>query len=240
MDPMTVKASSFTLVGGATPISGTVSYSGKTASFLPAVPLASNTVYRATVTSEAKDIFGTPLSASYSWAFQTFDPGSTSQPFNPAPAGLWQPATGSTPASGNFVYLESDSGDFIGQGRTHIYTPSNTTKFNVGANGGHFGISIDYYENYLDYWWGDFQGPNNQNQIQPGYYSGLLRYPFHNQAAGGLSWSGAGRGCNMLVGWFVVDYVSYVNGVLTGIDIRFEQQCESSPKALHGAIRWRQ
>ena len=32
------------------------------------------------------------------------------------PAGLWEPAAGLTPDTGNYVYLESQPGDFIGQG----------------------------------------------------------------------------------------------------------------------------
>ena len=88
-------------------------------------------------------------------------------------------------------------------------------------------------------WFGDFKAMDNLAQLQPGYYGNLLRYPFHNPARGGLSWSGQGRGCNTLTGWFVVDSVAYSSGVLSAIDLRFEQHCEGGTAALHGQIRWR-
>jgi hypothetical protein len=154
-------------------------------------------------------------------------------PVNPPPAGLWQPAPGSTPASGNFVYLKSDPGDYIGAGQTYTYTQA-TAILSVNANGGHLSIGING-----DTWWnGDFQAMNTLSQLQPGYYGGLERYPFHNPAKGGLSWYGSGRGCNTLAGWFVVDDATYVNGFLTSIDLRFEQHCEGGSAALHGAVHW--
>ena len=79
---------------------------------------------------------------------------------------------------------------------------------------------------------------NSRNDLQPGYYADLRRYPFHNPARGGLSWSGEGRGCNTLIGWFAVDSVTYLDGVLTAIDLRFEQHCGGGTPALHGVVRW--
>ena len=38
------------------------------------------------------------------------------------PKNLWQPPAGATPASGNYVYLQSDAGDYIGAGATITYT----------------------------------------------------------------------------------------------------------------------
>ena len=149
-------------------------------------------------------------------------------PIDPPP-GLWQPA-GGTPASGNFVYLESQPGDYIGAGATYTYTPSSAT-ISVTGSGAHASVSVSG-------WFGDFQGMSSIAQLQPGYYGGLERYPFYNPARGGLSWSGQGRGCNTLTGWFVVDAVTYVNGALTALDLRFEQHCEGGPPALHGQIVW--
>lgn len=163
-----------------------------------------------------------------------YAPGDTTGPagpLNPPPAGLWQAAPGVTPTSGNYVYLQSDVGDYIGQGQTYTYTPGNSTlNFNPRTGGLNVGI------NGSRFWSGDFQGMFNLAQLQPGYYGNLQRYPFHNAVFGGLSWSGDGRGCNTLQGWFVVDNVSYVAGVLTAIDLRFEQHCEGMTAALHGKI----
>jgi len=76
------------------------------------------------------------------------------------------------------------------------------------------------------------------SKFETGYYAGLRRYPFHNPAKGGLAWFGEGRGCNSLMGWFVVDRVTYSVSNLTALDLRFEQLCEGSTAPLHGAIHW--
>ncbi len=110
----------------------------------------------------------------------------------PIPAGLWSAGAGTVPASGNYLYLESTQGDFIGAGRTYGYNPSNA----------------------------------------------MQRYLFHNAAKGGMSWSGNGRGCNTLSGWFAVDSVSYSLGQLTAIGLRFEQHCEGGAAAQRGVIHW--
>jgi uncharacterized repeat protein (TIGR01451 family) len=154
-------------------------------------------------------------------------------PVNPPPAGLWQPNPGVTPASGNYVYLASDFGDYIGAGETHLYTPSNAV-VSVNGTGAHAGINVSGNEN----WSGDFQGMNTLIQLQPGYYGSLERFPFHNPVRGGMSWSGEGRGCNTLTGWFVVDNVTYAGGSIVALDLRFEQHCEGWSSALRGKIHW--
>ena len=161
--------------------------------------------------------------------------GDATRPSGPAaiPANLWRPPAGSTPASGNFVYLASDAGDFIGQGFTYTYTPANAA-IAVSSTGGRLTVSVDGAQD----WVGEFQTMNTIGRLQPGYYPGVLRFPFHNPATGGLSWTGEGRGCNTLTGWFAVDRATYSGTTLTGLDLRFEQHCEGGTPALRGAIRW--
>ena len=154
-------------------------------------------------------------------------------PVNPPPAGLWQPAEGSTPQTGNFVYLQSDPGDYVGQGLARTYTQA-TALLSVSVSGGRLAVTV----NGNQQWWGSFQAMNTLSLLQPGYYGDLQRDPFHNPVKGGLDWSGDGRGCNMLRGWFVVDDIVYAAGVLKAIDLRFEQHCEGGTPALHGRIRW--
>jgi hypothetical protein len=236
LDASTVNVNNFKVFGPSGPIAGTVGYSGLTATFTPTVPLTVNTVYRASITSGVKDLSG-EAATDRSWTFQTFAPGTaaTPQPFTPVPFGLWQPPAGVTPSSGNYVYLQSDVGDYIGGGQTNTFTPMNA-QLSFSVSSGSVRVSVTGNS----YWTGDFFGPSALNQIQVGYYSGLIRWPFHNPVLGGLSWSGDGRGCNTLLGWFAVDNVIYTNGIVTGVDLRFEQQCEGSQAALHGAVHWRQ
>jgi len=154
-------------------------------------------------------------------------------PVNPPPEGLWTPAAGATPTSGRYVYLQSDAGDYIGQGQSYLYTSANAA-LSTSTSDGLLNVSANGDKS----WSGQFKAMNGLTQLQPGYYGDLLRYPFHNPAKGGLNWSGDGRGCNTLKGWFVVDEVSYANGALASIKLRFEQHCEGAAPALRGQINW--
>ncbi len=70
MDPGSL-ATSFTLKQGTTLIAGEVSYTGVTATFIPANTLANNTTYTATITTGAKDPAGNALVKDYVWTFKT-------------------------------------------------------------------------------------------------------------------------------------------------------------------------
>jgi hypothetical protein len=52
-------------------IGGTLSYTGNTATFVPAAPLAGGVTYTATVTTAAEDRAGNNLAAPFSWSFTT-------------------------------------------------------------------------------------------------------------------------------------------------------------------------
>ena len=70
MDPSSITSTSFT-VAGISPIAGTITYSGKTASFTPQVLLSENTTYTAKITTKAKDVMGNFLQLEYVWVFST-------------------------------------------------------------------------------------------------------------------------------------------------------------------------
>jgi hypothetical protein len=71
MDPLTVTTATFRLAIGATPVSGTVIYTGIIATFTPAVELAPNTTFTATILMEATDLAGNTLPDDYVWTFTT-------------------------------------------------------------------------------------------------------------------------------------------------------------------------
>jgi hypothetical protein len=72
MDPLTVTTATFLVTGpGVSPISGTVTYVGRIATFTPSSDLASNITYTATVTTGTKDLAGNALAANNSWSFTT-------------------------------------------------------------------------------------------------------------------------------------------------------------------------
>ncbi|MES2559444.1 MAG: ice-binding family protein [Bacteroidota bacterium] len=71
MDPTSINATTFLLKNGMVNITGTVSYSGLVATFVPAVLLEANTVYTITVTTGAKTTTGIVLSANAITSFTT-------------------------------------------------------------------------------------------------------------------------------------------------------------------------
>jgi hypothetical protein len=154
-------------------------------------------------------------------------------PVNPPPNGLWAPAAGAVPATGNYVYLQADAGVQTEQGTTYTYTPLNAV-LSLALTGADLTVRVDGDQRSS----GVFGGMSSITTLQPGYYANLLWYPARNPARGGLFWNGPGGTCNVSGGWFVVDGISVVNGVLTAIDLRFEQRCERTEGVLHGKIHW--
>ncbi len=69
MDPLTLNATSFTLTQDVSLVSGVVSYSGTKATFTPSVELSAETVYTATITTEAESMTGNALAENRVWTF---------------------------------------------------------------------------------------------------------------------------------------------------------------------------
>lgn len=61
-------------------------------------------------------------------------------PFYPIPNGLWSTLSGAIPASGNYDYLQSANGDYIGQGHTYAYTNADSI---LAATAKSLGLSGD-------------------------------------------------------------------------------------------------
>src|SRR5450759_1802981 len=71
MAPSTINGTTFTLMQGATPVTGVVTYSGTTAIFTPTNPLLAGLPYTATITTGATDVAGNALAAPIVLAFTT-------------------------------------------------------------------------------------------------------------------------------------------------------------------------
>ncbi|MBA4411444.1 MAG: hypothetical protein C0397_18745 [Odoribacter sp.] len=71
MDPATINKASFIIQQGTTAITGTVAYSGLTATFTPSSPLLPNVLYSGTIKTLAKDLIGQSLQEDYKWSFTT-------------------------------------------------------------------------------------------------------------------------------------------------------------------------
>jgi len=72
MNSSTLTSASFTVTGpGSSPVSGTVTYVGRTAVFTPAQNFTALTTYTATITTGAMDLAGNNVSANVPWTFTT-------------------------------------------------------------------------------------------------------------------------------------------------------------------------
>src|SRR5262249_27096080 len=114
----------------------------------------------------------------------------TRTPLGPVavPNTLWHAPSGSVPATGNYVYLEGESGDYIVGDGAVTYTQADAL-LTVTASAGHLSVGV----NGDTQWTGDFSTMNDVVTLEVGYYAGLERWPFNNPAKGGLDWSGDGR-----------------------------------------------
>jgi hypothetical protein len=73
MEPSTLTTTTFTVTAGTVPVQGTVFCSGATAIFRPALHLAAQTQYSATITTGAQSAAGVALATSHVWTFSTGD-----------------------------------------------------------------------------------------------------------------------------------------------------------------------
>ncbi len=80
MDTATMTGSNFYLSAGGNNVSGSVSYSGAIATFMPSSNLSYGTTYTATITTGAKDVAGNAMAANYSWTFTTSNEPDTTAP----------------------------------------------------------------------------------------------------------------------------------------------------------------
>ena len=148
IDPVTGKPANFRLAQGDTAIAGTASYDATNhiAIFTPAVVLAPNTKYTATIITGIKDLAGNPLTTDFAWCFTTdaipdVTPPSVTSTIPAAGSGVFvnrkitatfseemnsltltaasftlTAGPGVTPVPGTVTYL----------GRTAVFTPSNS------------------------------------------------------------------------------------------------------------------
>lgn len=71
MDASTITTSSFIVKQGATDVSGSVNYSGNTATFTPSNNLFAGEIYTATITRDVKNLAGKAIAADMVWNFST-------------------------------------------------------------------------------------------------------------------------------------------------------------------------
>jgi hypothetical protein len=132
--------------------------------------------------------------------------------------------------------FESESGDYIGQGKTFSATPEDGI-ITTSRNYDH-GITISYQPHSDEpIWWTlDLAAPFDE-QLEPGTYKGATRFPFQDSNDPGLDFSGSGRGCNTSTGEFTINSVSYdTDGGVQSLSADFTQYCGASSSSLRGHV----
>jgi hypothetical protein len=124
--------------------------------------------------------------------------------------------------------LESDAGDWVGQGQTYsLATPD------AGFATHSDGTTVQLLANTWDL---KFAAPVGQ-RLLPGTYPGATRAPFRNAGEPGLEISSETRGCNTVDGDFTVLEATYgPYGYLQSFHATFEQHCDGLQPALRGEI----
>jgi len=141
------------------------------------------------------------------------------------------------------ISFKSERGDYIGQGESWNVTDADG-KFDATVTEN--SVSIGFHGD--DLWDLVFVAPEGK-RIEVGSYLGSYdaarraygaarRAPFNSPTMPGLSISGAGRGCNTLMGRFQVRQIAYSK---SGDGIKrfaadFEQHCEGAKPALIGFV----
>ena len=138
-------------------------------------------------------------------------------------------------AQETYFYIDSEPGDFVGQGQT-LLIPESDGDFTVSRNFDN-GVRVFIDADPGGFWTLDFAAAFEVD-LAPGLFEGATRFPFQDPSEPGLSVFGQGRGCNQLTGRFtVLEAVYDGGGEVVSFAANFEQHCEGGIPALFGAIR---
>jgi hypothetical protein len=110
MSASSITPATFTLMQGATAVSGAVSYAAGAAMFTPALSLSPRTLYTATITTGAADLAGNHLASNVAWSFSTAD-GVVVVPIQPVSSlGTFEILAGSTVTNTGATSVTGDLG----------------------------------------------------------------------------------------------------------------------------------
>lgn len=133
------------------------------------------------------------------------------------------------------IVMNSEAGDYIGQGLQRMFTPADGTF--VAARNFDGGVTVSFNGGMVN-WNLAFAAPGDALLV-PGSYENATRWPFQSPTGAGLDVSGSGRGCNIVAGRFdVLEAVYGGGGQVLRFAADFEQHCEGMEPALFGAVRY--
>jgi hypothetical protein len=158
-------------------------------------------------------------------------------PENAPPHDLWHLPEAATPPNPRYVVLVSAAGDPVANGKTHTYTQANAT-LNLELFLGRVQIDISGEES----WHGIFD--TNSHMVAPasGYFpfsAVSTEAPIQTLDRPALLWSSpVTQPCAAVSGWFAIDDIAFNGNLLSTLDLRFEQHCDSAADALRGQLHW--
>jgi hypothetical protein len=133
-----------------------------------------------------------------------------------------------------FMKFTSAPGDYVGNGQTRTLTPSEAS-FSAAVGCRNNKVSGWIHSATSD-WLFTFAAPY-ESALTPGTYEYGERSTFRSAAAPGLDIAIDGRGCNQLIGHFVVlDAVYAPDETVERFRVTFVQHCENISSALTGEI----
>ena len=140
------------------------------------------------------------------------------------------------PSPGNVILLDSEEGDYVGQGQQWTLAEQDVFEVQVPE----FDTKAVTVLYNADSSWGVEIAPPEGQELIVGTYTGATRYPFQDATNPGLSVFGDGRGCNENYGEFTVNAIERdANNQITELSVDFVQTCESTnAPELRGKLRF--
>ncbi len=131
--------------------------------------------------------------------------------------------------------IDSEPGDYVGQGQQLEYAPPGST-FAL-YTGGPGGLAVQVFGPEGGDLWIINIASASSDTLHVGVYENTQR--FADASHPGLDVGGQGRGCNMSTGRFEIDEIELdAGGNVTTLDLAFEQHCEGNDPAVFGELRY--
>lgn len=142
-------------------------------------------------------------------------------------------ALAATPAT--YLYLNSQPGDDVGQGRVLSFTPADGT-FSVSGGANRVSVSFNNSD-YSQYWTLQFATPASM-KFAKGQYEGAQNGFSGSPTRPGIAIFGDGNACTSAGRFLVTDFMMAADGTVSRLAIDFEHHCVPFVPALYGSIRY--
>lgn len=173
-----------------------------------------------------------PLYGQFRWV--AGEPLQLAQPMVP-PQGLWAPPEDLLPASGNYAFLLSPPGAFVGRGQSRLLqpTPGNTLMSNNAGQ-----LSFSYFSSSGSSISVTVVPPYLEPLLQAGYYPSTRLGALGNPLKVGLTLGVDGGTCGAAESWLVIDDIAYDAAGLVRIALRGKRWCNDGGPPVYVALRW--